>query len=130
MAFDEKLATRIRRLLAHRKAVTERNMFGGICFMLNGKMCCGIVRNDLCVRVGPDHYEEALRQMHARPMDFTGRPLRGFVYVAPGGLRTDASLQTWLERAERYALADGGNKKRSNRRSTSKRVSRSRTANS
>ena len=71
-------------------------MFGGLAFMRRGKMCCGVVGRDLVTRVRDQHLAAALRRAHVRPMDFTGKPLRGFVYVAPGGLATDASLRKWI----------------------------------
>ena len=99
MAYDEKLADRIRNLLARRKGFSERKMFGGISFMLRGNMCCGVNNDDLVVRVGPERYDEALADPHARPMDFTGRPLRGFVFVASGGYRTEKALAKWVRQA-------------------------------
>ena len=98
MAYNEKLAERIRKQLIRHKPLTERKMFGGLSFMLGGHMCCGVEKDKLVVRVGPKGYEEALAQVHARPMDFTGRPMKGFVYVAPGGYRTDEVLTQWLRR--------------------------------
>ena len=67
--------------------------------MLRGNMCCGIVKDTLMLRVGPDQYEKLLRKPHARPMDFTGRPLKGFLYVAPEGIRTEAALRHWVQHA-------------------------------
>ncbi len=107
MAYDEKLAHRIRKFFSRRRGVTERKLFGGICFLLDGKMCCGVIHNDLCVRVGPKRYEEALSQAYARPMDFTGRPLKGFVYVAPAGIQTPASLTQWMQWAADFVTTDG-----------------------
>ena len=103
MAYDEVLAERVRRALTGRAGLSERKMFGGIAFMLQGNMCCGIVRNDLMVRVGPERHEEALAQPHARPMDFTGRPMRGMVYVTPEGCRTDEALKRWVEQGLNFA---------------------------
>lgn len=103
MAYDETLAQRIRELLADKHSVVEKKMFGGIAFMLRGNMCCGIVRDDLMVRVGPERHEEALAQPHARPMDFTGRPMRGMVYVTPEGCRTDEALKRWVELGVKFA---------------------------
>ena len=103
MAYDETLAQRIRELLADKHSVVEKRMFGGIAFMLRGNMCCGIVRDDLMVRVGPERHEEALAQPHARPMDFTGRPMRGMVYVTPEGCRTDEALKRWVEQGLNFA---------------------------
>ena len=98
MAYNEKLADRIRNVLARHEGLTEKKMFGGISFMLRGNMCCGVVREDLVVRVGPEQYEEALAEPHARPMDFTGRPLKGMIYVGPGGYRSDEALVKWVRR--------------------------------
>ena len=78
-------------------------MFGGLAFLLRGRMCCGIVGSDLMVRVAADEFDLVMRGRHVRPMDFTGRPLRGFVYVSPPGFRTAAALRTWLSRGERVA---------------------------
>jgi TfoX/Sxy family transcriptional regulator of competence genes len=107
MSYDENLATRIRALLAERDDVVEKKMFGGLCFMVNGAMCCGLTKSDFMVRVGADHYEEALAQPHARPMDFTGRPLKGMVYVAPEGLHTKAALTRWVRRGIEFVSARG-----------------------
>jgi TfoX/Sxy family transcriptional regulator of competence genes len=108
MAHDEALARRIRDLLRDRRDVTERKMFGGLAFLVSSRMCCGIVGRDLMVRVGREDYESALSEKHARPMDFTGRPMRGMVYVAPAGLRTRRALEAWIDRGVRFtrSLAD------------------------
>jgi TfoX/Sxy family transcriptional regulator of competence genes len=103
MAYDEALAERIRGALAGRDGLTERKMFGGIAFMLNGNMACGIVGDDLMVRVGADGHDDALAQPHARPMDFAGRPMRGMIYVAPAGIEADANLQRWVDRGAAFA---------------------------
>ncbi len=103
MAYDEQLAERIRVALARHPGLTERKMFGGIAFMLNGNMCCGIVKDDLMVRVGPQAHDEALAQPHARPMDFAGRPMKGMVYVGPAGLRSDSALAAWVQRGVDFA---------------------------
>ncbi len=102
MAYDENLADRIRKVLARHKALTEKKMFGGVAFMLGGKMCCGVVKNDLVVRVGPEHHEEALAQPHARPMDFTGWPMKGFLFIGPAGYRTDEALAKWVKQAVEF----------------------------
>jgi TfoX N-terminal domain len=86
MAFDEQLAARVRRLLTDWSDVTERRMFGGLTFMVRGYMCCGVQGDELILRLGPDGADEALASPHARPMDFTGRPLAGFVTVSRDGL--------------------------------------------
>ena len=101
MSYDEKLAQRLRKILATRSDVTER-MFGGLAFMLRGRMFCGVIKDDLVVRVGPDQYEAALQQPHARPMDFTGRPLTGYVYVAPAGYQSKSALEKWVQRGAAF----------------------------
>jgi hypothetical protein len=98
MAYDERTADRIRSALSTRRDVVERKMFGGLAFMVNGAMCCGLTAEAMMVRVGPHAYEAALAQPHARPMDFTGTPLRGMVYVDPPGYRTTAQLSRWVQR--------------------------------
>jgi hypothetical protein len=105
MAYDEILAARVRDALTGRARLTEREMFGGIAFMLDGHMCCGLVGAELMVRVGPEGYEEELSRPHVRPRDFTGRPFTGYVHVAPAGLRTTRALQAWVERSAKYVLA-------------------------
>ena len=103
MAYDEALAARIRAALEDQDAVTERKMFGGIAFMVGGNMACGVIRDDLMVRVGPDAHDAAVAEPHVRPMDFTGKPLKGFVYVSPLGFRTAQALRSWLTFGERVA---------------------------
>lgn len=99
MAYDEELADRVREALGeHDVGLSERRMFGGLAFMANGHMACGVLGDDLMVRVGKDHHEDALAQPHAREMDFTGRPSSGMVYVAPAGTRSDADLAGWVRR--------------------------------
>jgi TfoX/Sxy family transcriptional regulator of competence genes len=103
VAFDEGLAERVRGLLGSDPRLSERKMFGGLCFMTGGNMCCGVMGDLLIVRVGPDAYAEALGEPHARPMDFTGRAMKGVVYVDPEGLAEDEDLDRWLERGLDYA---------------------------
>ena len=105
MTYDLELADRLRKALARRKGVSEKKMFGGLSFMLDGNMCCGVVKGDLVVRVGPNHYKNALAERHARPMDFTGRPLRGMVYVGPEGCQTDKDLSKWVDRGVEFAAS-------------------------
>jgi TfoX/Sxy family transcriptional regulator of competence genes len=93
-------------VLAPADPVFEKKMFGGLCFMVGGSMCCGLTKTDFMVRVGPEQYEDALAQPHARPMDFTGRPLKGMVYVAPQGLRSDAALARWIKRGLAFVSKD------------------------
>ena len=105
MAYDEILADRMRGVLAPGNDFIEKKMFGGLCFMLGGNMCCGIIKDDLVVRIDPDSYQKALAKPYTRPMDFTGRPLRGMVYVAPEGCTTDEDLMYWLDQALSFALS-------------------------
>jgi TfoX/Sxy family transcriptional regulator of competence genes len=98
MTFNEITAEKIRKAMADTPDVSERNMFGGVSFMLQGNMCCGVIEDNLVVRVGPGAYDAVLREPHTRPMDFTGRPLRGFVYVDRAGYETPDALHGWIER--------------------------------
>ena len=98
MGYDEKTAERVRRTLSGRGDVVERKMVGGLSFMVNASMCCGVAGAALMVRVGQEARERALAEPHVRPMEFAGRPLAGFVYVDPGGYRTDAALAKWIQR--------------------------------
>lgn len=97
MAYDEQLAERVRAVLDGQPGLTERKMFGGLAFMLAGNMCVGVEHDRLMVRLGQDLYEEALTRPHAAPMDLTGRPMKGFVFVAPGGISTPAALREWVD---------------------------------
>jgi TfoX/Sxy family transcriptional regulator of competence genes len=105
MSYDERTAARIRAVLAPRRDVVERKMFGGLTFMVNGAMCCGITAEALVVRVGPAAYDAALAEPHARPMTFTGRPLAGMVYVDPPGYRTARALARWVQRGVEFVTA-------------------------
>ena len=96
MSYDERVAQRIRAVLHKREDVSEKRMFGGLTFLVAGHMTVGIVKDELMVRVGPEAYYGALRKPHARAMDFTGRPMRGFLFVAPAGFKSDADLERWV----------------------------------
>ena len=102
MAYDERLAARVRKLLAPQDGLSDKKMFGGISFMLRGNMCCGVNGDRMMVRVGPDAYEKALSLKHAKPMDFTGKPLRGFVYVESEGVKTAKQIQAWVDRGLKF----------------------------
>jgi len=97
MAYDQKLADRIRALVAGRPGVSEKAMFGGLAFLLDGRMFCGVNKDDLMVRAGPARHDEALAKPHARSMDFTGRPMKGYVFVGAEGCRTSKMLAPWVE---------------------------------
>lgn len=103
MAYDEALASRVRDRLINEPQYTELKMFGGLCFMIRGNMACGIVGDKLMVRVEKGRYEEMLALPHAEAMDFTGKPMKGFLYVQPEGLVKDADVDTWVERGAAYA---------------------------
>ena len=103
MAYDEGLAQRIREALADADGLSERRMFGGIAFMLHGNMAVGISGDELMVRVGPEAYDDALAQPHARVFDMTGRVMRGWVVVAAEGIADDAALGEWVRRGADYA---------------------------
>ncbi len=103
MAYDEALAARIRSAFEGEANVTEKKMFGGVAFMVDGNMACGVTGDELMVRVGPDNHEDALSRPHARPMDFTGRPMRGMVYVARPGFQSDPDLAAWVESGASFA---------------------------
>jgi len=96
MAYDAGVAERLRDCYNDVQNVVERKMFGGIAFLVDGHMTCGVTNDTLMVRVGPDRYEYALAQPYARTMDFTGKPLKGFVYVAPAGFESDEALAEWV----------------------------------
>ena len=100
MAYDERLAERVREALKGRD-VREQKMFGGLTFMVSGKMACGLVGDTLMVRVGPD--AGALARPHVRAMDFTGRPMKGLVYVDPPGIKTTRQLQEWVSSGVQFA---------------------------
>jgi TfoX/Sxy family transcriptional regulator of competence genes len=105
MAYDETVAQQVRKALTKYPGITEKKMFGGLAFLLLGNMCCGIMGNELMVRVGPQGYEAALSRPHTRKMDFTGKPLKGFVYVSPAGFGAKKGLEAWIEKATEFALS-------------------------
>ena len=96
MPYDEGLAERVRQQLQNHADVVEKKMFGGLCFMVSNHMCCGIVKETLMARVGPDNYEKCLAKKYASEMDFTGKAMKGMVYVSPEGLESDKNLATWV----------------------------------
>ncbi len=102
MAFDEGLAERLREVFFDDPDVTEKKMFGGLAFMLRGHMCCGIIKETLMARVGPDQYQAALKRPHTREMDFTGRAMKGFVFVDPEGFEDDNILRDWVSLCENF----------------------------
>jgi len=103
MAYDDLLAQRVRDVLKARADISERKMFGGLAFMLGGNMCCGLVGSDLMLRIGEAGCEAALERPHVRPMDFTGRPMRGMIFIDAAGLKTRSALEAWLAQALSHA---------------------------
>jgi TfoX/Sxy family transcriptional regulator of competence genes len=102
MAYDEGLAERVQDCFAGRSDVEDKKMFGGLCFMVSNHMCCGIVGDTLMARVGPEKYEECLKKKYAKEMDFTGKAMKGMVYVLPEGIENDADLASWVAICEAF----------------------------
>ena len=102
MAYDEALAQRIREALRGKPGISEKKMFGGIAFLLRGHMFVGIADDSLMARVGPSEYERALTMKHVREMDFTGKPMRGYVFVGSQGLKDEEALTSWLQKCATF----------------------------
>jgi TfoX/Sxy family transcriptional regulator of competence genes len=102
MAYDEKLANRVRELLLKKRSVEEKKMMGGLTFMVNTKMCIGILNDNLMARIDPEVYESALERKGCREMDFTGRPMKGFVFIDPEGTKSNKDLEYWVNLALDY----------------------------
>src|SRR5215472_11431369 len=105
MAFDESLAARTRAVLARRKNVEEKKMFGGVGFLLHGNMLVGVWKDSLIVRLGPDDGDEALKEPHVREFDITGKPMKGWVLVEPEAVEDDDQLKAWIDRALKFVKA-------------------------
>lgn len=105
MAFDEKLAERIRKQLAKQDGLVEKRMFGGVAFLLNGNMCCGVHKDALMVRLEPEATETALRRPHTRIFDLTGRPMKGWILVDAEGIQTSGGLKKWIDQGVAYAAS-------------------------
>ena len=105
MVYHERLTERVLDILGAEPSLVQKKMFGGVAVMLQGNLACGVMRDDLIVRVPKDEYAAALAQPHVREMDFTGRPMRGWVVVGPEGTDDDASLQDWVATGAAYALS-------------------------
>jgi len=102
MPFDETLAKRVRPLLSRRKGFAGKKMFGGMGYLLNGNMCCGVWKESLILRIGRDAYEEALTEPFVKEFDITGRPMTGWVMVEPEGIEDDQDLKDWVRQAIRF----------------------------
>ena len=105
MPYDERLAERVLDILGAEPSLVQKKMFGGVAVMLQGNLACGVLRSDLIVRVPKDEYEAMLAKPHVREMDFTGRPMRGWVVVGPEATDDDASLEDWVATGAAYALS-------------------------
>ncbi len=103
MAFDEALAARVRGVLSASKGLAEKRMFGGIAFLVNGNMCCGVHGDELIVRLAPERAEDALDQPHVRVFDLTGRPMKGWLLIGPGGVANEDDLSSWVDQAIAFA---------------------------
>lgn len=103
MPYDQGLASRIRKILGDAPGLTEKQMFGGVGFLLHGNMACGVHKDRLVVRVGPANYDSALAMPHARPFDITGRPMKGWVMIEAGGSTADKSLSEWVRQGLQFA---------------------------
>src|SRR5215471_4085172 len=103
MAYDVHLADRIRSILQSAGEFSEKKMFGGLAFLVNGHMCCGVLKTDLVLRLTPEEAAASLRQPNARPMDFTGKPMKSMIYVSAMGTDSDQALATWVESAVKLA---------------------------
>ena len=104
MAYDEQLAGRIASAAADWPDVASKKMFGGVCYLIRGNMFCGVYKTFLILRLGEPAATEALLQPHTRPFDITGRPMKGWIMVAPPGCSSDAALSSWLAAARQFAL--------------------------
>jgi TfoX/Sxy family transcriptional regulator of competence genes len=102
VAYNEELAERIREILADRTDVEEKRMFGGLTFMVAGQMCCGVLKNDLIVRIEPTEFDTLVARPYVRPFDFTGRPMQGMLYVDDLALADREVLRTWVQRGTDY----------------------------
>lgn len=103
MPYDEHLADRLRHVLKRKKIESEeKKMMGGLCFMVEDKMCLGVVKEMLMARVGQEMHAEALKKRGCKPMDFTGTPLKGFVFVEPAAIDLDQDLEYWIDQCLAY----------------------------
>lgn len=103
MAYNEKLAERMREILKNRSDVLEKKLFGGIGFMVNGNMACGVNKQDLILRLSESESENAMQQPHVRIFDMTGRPMKGWVLISADGYKSDTALRNWIEQGMEFA---------------------------
>ncbi|HNQ61729.1 MAG TPA: TfoX/Sxy family protein [Bacteroidia bacterium] len=124
MAYSEKLSDRIREAIAHLPNVEERLMFGGVCYMLNGKMCIGVVKDEMMCRIGPDAYEEALEKQGCREMVFTGKPMKGYVYVSNDGMKSKKDFDYWIKLCVEFNKLAKASKKKKAAKKTPKKAAK------
>ncbi len=104
MAYDEGLAQRVREQIGEQPGYKEKKMFGGIGFLIHGNMACGVIRDDLIIRVGAEKYTDSLLKPHVELFDITGRAMTGWVIVKEPGFRDDQDLEDWINQGVTYAL--------------------------
>ena len=113
MPYDQKLADRVRERIAESHTnVEEKKMFGGLCFMVNDKMCVGVEKERLMLRIDPDKYDQLMEREGCSPMDFTGKPMKGFLFVDRNVLRTKKQLDYWMDLALEYNKTAKASKKK------------------
>jgi len=102
---NEELVSLVRQTIGPRQDIAEKRMFGGVAFLLEGKMTCGVVGDDLMLRISPEDFDAALGKDHIRPMDFTGRPMRGFLYLSREGWENHKTRKLWVDGGIAYAAS-------------------------
>ena len=112
MAYSVKLDERLTNLLKTTTGIVKKKMFGGVCYMMKDKMFCGIVKDELMVRCLDEKYESMLKKIHVRQMDFTGRPMKGFLFIDAAGIKTDIQLYKWIDTGIEFALKSPPKKKK------------------
>jgi TfoX/Sxy family transcriptional regulator of competence genes len=111
MAYDERLADRIREILVDQPVIEEKQMMGGVAFMVNHKMCVGVIKNEMMARIDPEVYDDALEKQGCRPMDFTHKPMKGWVFISPEGIDKVKDLEYWIGLALDYNKISKSSKK-------------------
>lgn len=97
MTYNKELAEKVEKALGAQKGISARKMFGGMCFLLNGNMCVGVLNDDLVIRCGADAQSKLLDKPYTRPMDFTGKPMKSMIYISPSGWKKNADLKEWIK---------------------------------
>jgi len=111
MAYDVDLANRIKSLIGNPKNLEEKKMFGGVGFLINGNLACGVNKNDMILRVAPEHYDALLRRANTRVFDLSGKPMKGWLVIEPAGMKTEAQLKTWITEGVEFAKSLPAKKK-------------------